>query len=601
MQSPAGQLLCALVLIGFSTLTAPHARAADWYVDPGASGAADGRSLADAWTSLADVDWGAGGVDAGDVLHLRGGSYSEQLQPGASGAAGAPIEIRAYDGEPVSITGVPMCMRLHDLAYLRVIGISCDATGEYVDIRRSHHVEVAHGRFERSTRQDSWPVGFRLVESSHHNWIHHNVIGAVGYATSDDHGGVMNLGRWEDSHDDSHYNLIEHNVLFHGGHHVMEVSSAYNVIRHNHFHNEEWMSGGLYGNRHLVFDGPGDNTGWNLIEGNSFASCGVPPDDSGVAGVSLRSQHNIVRRNLFYDNDTAGLNLSSPGYHVTSYDPPGNVRNNHVYHNVMFHNGHATYVTDPGLLGGISFLQYGDSDEIELTFIKNNIMWDNNVGAISFESSSRDLQIIEDNWEEAGDPLFVDDEAAIVPAQPELLDFHLDPSSPCVDNGGFLTRTSGAGSGTTLPVEDAGYFTDGFGVPGVLGDLIQLEGQGVTARVVAVDHDADVLTLDTALFWSDGLGVAQPYVGARPDQGAFEHDPGGELDAGTATDAGVTPDARAGVDTGQAVAADAGSGLDAGATPEGCRCDAARAGHAWLALLLPGWLTWRRASRSRPR
>jgi len=77
----------------------------------------------------------------------------------------------------------------------------------------------------------------------------------------------------------------------------MEVSSAYNVIRNNHFHNEEWMSG-------------------------------VPHDGLGSAGVSLRSQQNIVRRNIFYDADTAGLNISSPGYHVTTYDPPGDVRYN---------------------------------------------------------------------------------------------------------------------------------------------------------------------------------------------------------------------------------------------------------------------------------
>jgi hypothetical protein len=415
-----------------------------------------------------------------------------------------------------------MCIKIHDRAYLRVSGISCDGTGEYVDIRRSHHIELSNGTFHNSTRKDGWPVGLRLVESSHHNWIHHNSIGGVGYATNDDHGGVVNVGRWESSDDDSHYNLLEHNVFFHGGHHVMEVSSSYNVIRRNHFHNEEWMNSGTYGNRLAVFDGPGDNAGWNLLENNTFATSGVPPDSASTAAVSLRSQGNIVRRNVFYDADTSGISITSPGYHVTDYDPPGSVTRNRVYHNVFFHNGYARAETDPGLLGAVSFLQYGSGDEIELIYLKNNIMWDNAKGAVSFESSHRELQIIENNWEEAGDPLFVNDEAAILASQPELLDFHLQDASPCIDRGGFLTVTTSAGSGTSMRVDDVGYFF-GFS-PLVEGDLLQLEGQDSTARIVRIDQENSMLYLDRTLSWTSGLGVARPYSGSAPDQGAFEFD-----------------------------------------------------------------------------
>jgi hypothetical protein len=86
----------------------------------------------------------------------------------------------------------------------------------------------------------------------------------------------------------------------------------------------------------------------------------------------------------------------------------------------------------------------------------------------------------------------------------------------------FLTRTIAGGSGTTLAVEDARYFYDGFGIDGELGDVIQLEGQAQTARVVSIDYDADVLELDGALSWTQGQGVSFFYSGAAPDLGAHE-------------------------------------------------------------------------------
>jgi len=502
------------------------AHAAGWYVDKNANGSNSGTSLSNAWQTFGAINWSS--VAAGDTIWVAGGQYAETLQVGSSGQVGSPINIRNYNGEDVRIVNVPMGIRIYDRSHVSIRGISCVGTGEYVDIKRSHHIEIARGEFIDSTRKSDWPVGFRLTHDTHHCWVHHNTIGGVGYATDEDHGGVINIGRWEDNSDHSHYNLIENNVLFHGGHHIMEISSSYNVIRNNYWHNEKWMSysGNQFGNRHLGTDGPGNNAGSNLIEGNIFATCAPPPDGAGVSGVSLRSQRNIVRRNVFYDNDMAGLNLSSPGYHVTGYDPPGNVRNNHIYHNVMFHNGYAENVTDTGLLGGISFLQYGASDEIEQTYVKNNIMWSNNNAAIAFESSSRSLQIIENNWEETGDPLFVNDEGPMIPGQPELLDFHLQENSPCIDNGGYLTQTVSAGSGTQIPVVDAAYFMDGYGIEQMTGDAIQFEGQGTVATIVSIDYVANRLTVDRAMSWRAGLGVAQPYQGMAPDQGAYEHPAG---------------------------------------------------------------------------
>jgi hypothetical protein len=92
-----------------------------------------------------------------------------------------------------------------------------------------------------------------------------------------------------------------------------------------------------------------------------------------------------------------------------------------------------------------------------------------------------------------------------------------------IDAGAFLTTTTAAGSGTRIPVADAGYFYGGHGIPGELGDEIQLQGQTTIARVVYVDVVAKRLTVDRSLSWSSGKGVALRYSGTRPDMGAFEY------------------------------------------------------------------------------
>jgi hypothetical protein len=102
-------------------------------------------------------------------------------------------------------------------------------------------------------------------------------------------------------------------------------------------------------------------------------------------------------------------------------------------------------------------------------------------------------------------------------------DYHLRLESPMIDAGGFLTTTTGRGSGISMPVADAGYFYDGYGITDEKGDVIQLSGQTETARVIGIDYGNKRLILDKALSWSDKQGVALQYSGNGPDVGAFEY------------------------------------------------------------------------------
>jgi parallel beta-helix repeat protein len=116
------------------------------------------------------------------------------------------------------------------------------------------------------------------------------------------------------------------------------------------------------------------------------------------------------------------------------------------------------------------------------------------------------------------DPTFVD-----APERPvgrhDLFDFHLADGSPAIDRGRPLTWTEGRGSGAQITVEDAGYFADGFGV--VEGDSIQI-GDSPVLRVMDVDYDRNLLTVDQHRIWRDGAPVSLAYHGSAPDIGAFE-------------------------------------------------------------------------------
>jgi hypothetical protein len=468
-------------------------------------------------------------VQPGDVVLMRGGTYNERVSPARNGTATDPIVYTRIGTEQVLITGLPAIL-LTGRSYITVDGISVRVTGCsgacYVHLNNSHHITIQNCRMDQSLNQSGWPHGVRIDNSSHHNRILNNVIGKVGFSTTDDIGGLMAIGS-HDVTDKSDYNLIEGNTLFHGGHDVIGLAGNYNIVRGNYFHNEEWMTcgrsqtGGLCGNRLVAIDGPSSNSRYNVLEDNVFAFAGLPPDDDGVAGVSIRTGYTIVRRNVFLENELAGLNFASLGY-TYNFPAPHDLRFNHVFHNVFFHNAFsAVGPTFKPFEAGISLTNF-DGPPITDVTIKNNIMWQNRwQQAITYYHVDAALQKVTSNWAEAGDPLFVNDEAVPDPSDPSRLDFHLQQSSPAIDAGAFLTRTVSAGSGTQLAVEDAMFFLDGFGI--IEGDRVQLQGQSTMVRVVAVDYVQNRITLDTALTWQAGQGVSLPYRGAAPDLGAFEY------------------------------------------------------------------------------
>jgi len=99
-------------------------------------------------------------------------------------------------------------------------------------------------------------------------------------------------------------------------------------------------------------------------------------------------------------------------------------------------------------------------------------------------------------------------------------DYILTSSSPGYQDGVRLTYAVGNGSSSTsLTVNDAGYFCDGFGL--IDGDTIYVGG--TEAKITSVDYDTNQITLESAISWSNGDDVgyaANPSIGVLAQAGS---------------------------------------------------------------------------------
>jgi hypothetical protein len=111
-----------------------------------------------------------------------------------------------------------------------------------------------------------------------------------------------------------------------------------------------------------------------------------------------------------------------------------------------------------------------------------------------------------------------------------LNDFHLQAGSPAIGAGRNLTTVaaSDTGVGTSLIVNDAGFFQDGYGLTGVQADWIRV-GPTTTVQIASINYSANTITLANAISRSPGDPVylyknssgKQVLYGSAPDIGAY--------------------------------------------------------------------------------
>lgn len=505
-------------------ITCTNSWAATYFVDKSIGNDANSGTISKPWKTIKKAN---STLKAGDTVYLRGGTYSgEQIAPANDGTASKKISYAIYHDEIVTIRDIGTGIDLNNRKHIGVAGsptkklfvTNCDHN---FTMNNAHHNELAYLDLGKMRNFKSFKGAWAGAGSTY-NWIHHcNVYKFGYYSSSQDYGDMFYIGASPAL--GNSYNLIEENHIYHGGHIPLKVTGKWNVIRNNYLHNEEWYpyDRPKYGNRAAaIIDYHDDHiNGWNLIEGNRFAFTGIPSDANFSAGIQHTNHDSIIRKNMFYA-------CKGPGLKIETIRTASNADDNYIYNNVFFYNG----------IGGVAekyqtaiWLRANVSGNVSWNFdhtvIKNNIFYKNPKNIKT--SGTVTNTIAENNWL-IGDPKFIDavPSKTVDPFNSDYPNFKLQErrdgkeGSPCIDAGGFLTKTVSAGNGNKIKVEDAHYFMDGWGI--IEGDVIQLKGQTQTARIINVDYNSNTLTIDKALEWSANQGLSLSYSGKSPDIGAFE-------------------------------------------------------------------------------
>jgi PKD repeat protein len=532
--------LRAALLLGLLGLAVGALAASDFYVDVNNGNDLNtGLSTATPWQTLKKANETA---VAGDRIYIREGTYSQPdgnnslIHPKYSGAAGAYITYRNYGSETVVLTGCYQPIYL-TTNYIKVEGLTIDGGSQdssaidiFALIQSSRNI-IQNCTMRYVRRNSDWMKGIYIASTGSYNQIINNTIQYVGQ-NAQPAGNNIGDGIWVDGN----HTLVELNDVSYCGHNGLLLRGQYNIARRNILHGEIGRSAEMHSpgssNAHLVMDS-------NVIRNAG----GFTPGPCPSYGMQADSPYGIVRRNEFYNNHGHGME-------IWGLAADGSPKHSRIYHNVSVKNGLAADVTSYvgyGLeLNQISEPAAGDFKDVVM---KNNIIYKNKNVGVYYKPQTDPNDHIEANnhMDTNGSPGFAGEGA---------FNLRLSSSSPCVDAGAFLTTTAQAGAGTTIPLVDAGYFIDGFGI--VEGDLIQLRGRTDKARITAIDYASNTVVVDRALTWSAGQGVSLAFSGSAPDIGAYEYETTG-TEPLTAT-VGATPV------TGQAPLAVSFTGLSAGGT-----------------------------------
>lgn len=492
-----------------------------------------------AWRDLLGVRAPAA-TAPGDVIVLRDGTYSDALIPGTSGSAGLPITYLGYPGETPTISRASLdpAIDLTSRSHLVIEGLTVSDVTAWLRADGSDYNVIRGNTFRRATATGT-RAGVKLVRSNY-NRVTGNII--------DDGNDNFQL-----IHSDR--NLFEGNTLTRARHNLWDILCGnFNVIRGNDFNNVLQKIGQITDCEGVPADATPayDATKRNLVESNRFNFTPSSGNASPYAGIQYAAQQGIIRRNVFHDTIGPALDLT-----IYADEAMFNT-DNRVYHNVFYGSSFAGV----SLADGAAFAGNVFQNNI-LTggvFVANDTRWTWYTGeldgqGVQLMTGRLDGFVFERNdilgtapgalyavtygvrtsttnpppetlaWWETNQPLLFRGNLEVAPdfVDEAARDFHLNSASPLIDAAVFLTQTAGAGSGASMPVVDASYFYDGFGIPGEVGDLIKLEGDTATARVTAIDYGTNTLSLDVPLTWTAGQGVATPYTGAAPDIGAFEY------------------------------------------------------------------------------
>lgn len=475
------------------------------------------------WCGLKEANQRA---QAGDIVILKRGVYTESISPKRNGKKNRPIKYLGSGslGDVVVRTRESMSgVHLSRKSFIHIENIKFDQVkGNWVYMDRSSFCTIKNNKMVR--RGIAW-AGLRLSQSNSNSIIGNNIRSSGKRAYVGDAIYLTN---------GSNKNLISGNIITDAAHNTInlngKIKPLYNNIIRNNTLTNRW---------HTVI------SVWNgvnntLIEGNRIYEAGrgflnnplyhYPKSDYlNHSGIQLGSKNCIIRRNIFYRNAIAISHTTYSSATESSY--------NRIYHNTIYQSllGLKRHKFAPKK----GFFSKGN-------VYKNNIFYDGKIGDVmaQLDKESQKNKYISNNFTKGEiqswpttafrNRLYVSELESLYPqvwqhnqesypnftnvskpSNPSKPHLTLGFGSPLIDAGEWLTQTRGSGSSRYMAVDDVKYFAKG--------DKIYLQGKpGNPATITNIDYSKQFLTLNRAITWRKGDGISFKYGGRAPDIGANE-------------------------------------------------------------------------------
>lgn len=466
----------------------------------------------------------ASAMAAGDTCTVFAGTYSENVTVPA-GTSGNYKTVTVNGSDVVNVTG---SFTLN--SYTQVSGFVLNHTGSCFSLNSSA-TNVIVGPNNSLTSCGTFTInsGNSFIYFKGNTWAYAGCVPPNPVASCGRSINVYGSHVLIENNDFSHYQL----GVVYGG--LSPISSV--IIRNNTFHDQFESEAGSNGHTDSIFSEPQTGVSNVLIEGN-YQWNAVGPNAKGFlsqndAGCGSTCDELIIRHNVTSRLGSGTLTNDKSWGHVMHYNNT-EVDNNEesgsdtdnsdsapaaaVLNNIYF------YTKNMGTLTPYdcrSCSNYGHS-----------LVYDT-VGGSTFTSHTTSGSFTSDPGNINANPLFV----SYISAGNQANNYHLQAGSPAIAAGTYLTTVAAgdSGSGTSLVVNDASYFQDGYGLsnayPTVHGDCIAVGTASNFVCVTAVNYTANTLTLTTSISRSVGQGVylysksdgAQVLTGNAPDMGAYPY------------------------------------------------------------------------------
>lgn len=390
----------------------PHA--AIYYVAPGGNDSNPG-TIDQPWHTIQKA---ADTLSAGDTVHIRAGTYHEQVMPQNSGSAGHLITYAAYPGETVTLDGSGVTLpddlaglfNISNQSYIQVSGLHVINAGPY---NNNTGLLALHSSFitmENNSTYNTRSSGIGVWVSDH-VVVADNRVDEAGSSGWQECISIAGTDTFEVRHNDV-LNCHKEGICIKDG-------DAYGQVYGNRVHDIQAV--GIYvdaWDKHTHHIDVFQNVAHDVLDNNGFALA------SEMGGL-LEEIH--VYNNLAYHNRYVGLAVTTNGDAIAHP-----MRSLTIINNTFYDNSWETWG------GGITI----DNPDAQEVIIRNNLVSQNLYFQIAIATTVPTQTLTVDHNlidgyrgtegetygsdHVVGDPAFVNAASA---------DFHLLASSPAIDAG----------------------------------------------------------------------------------------------------------------------------------------------------------------------